>query len=174
MMSVESILQKYDIKYKEVRLGQAILEKEIDKNTLKKIEQDLENVGFEILLSPELILVEQVKNLIIEYVHCDKINNPKINLSDFLTNKLAKSYSVIAENFKQHTEDTIEKYFIKQRIERVKELITYGELNFSEIAFKLNYSSVAHLSRQFKQSTGMTLSEFRKLAMNDRKPLDKV
>ena len=174
VMTVESILERYNIPYKEVKLGQAILEQDIDQETINKIQEDLRRVGFELIQDQRQIIVEQIKNIVIEYIRYDTLGNKKINFSDYLSERLGKSYSYLSEIFSKSEGKTIERYLILQKIERVKELITYGEMNFSEIAYELNYSSVAHLSRQFKQITGMTLSEFRDRAREERKSLDQI
>ncbi len=174
VMTVEGILERHNIPYKEVKLGQAILEQDLDQQTIDRIQEELRQVGFELILDQRQILIEQIKKLVIEYIHYDTLGSKKINFSDYLTGHLGKSYPYMSEIFSKSEGKTIERYLILQKIERVKELISYGEMNFSEIAYELNYSSVAHLSRQFKQITGMTLSEFRDQAKQSRKSLDQV
>jgi AraC-like DNA-binding protein len=141
---------------------------------LQKIQKDLNKVGFELIMDPKQIIIEQIKTAVIDYIRYDTLGNKKVNFSDFLSEKLGKSYSYLSEIFSKAEGKTIERYLILQKIERVKELISYNEMNFSEIAYELNYSSVAHLSRQFKQITGMTLSQYRELAIKERKSLDKI
>ena len=101
-------------------------------------------------------------------------NDLKVNLSDYISDKLHHDYNYISNLFSEIEGTTIEKYFIAQKIERVKELLVYDELTLNEIAFKLNYSSVAHLSSQFKKVTGLTPSHFKQIKTNKRKPLDEV
>jgi AraC family transcriptional regulator len=119
-------------------------------------------------------LVEKIKTLIIELVQSEKLENLHINLSDYLSDKTGKDYAHISNLFSALENLTIEKYFILQKIERVKELLVYGDLTLSEISYQLGYSSVAHLSAQFKQVTGFSPSEFRKLKAHPRRPLDEV
>ncbi len=174
VMTVESILDRYNIPYKEVKLGQAILDQDIDDKLVEEIDNELRKVGFELISDPKKIIVEQIKAVVIEYIRYDTLGNKKVNFSDYLTQRIGKSYSYLSEIFSKSEGKTIERYLILQKIERVKELISYGEMNFSEIAYELNYSSVAHLSRQFKQITGMTLSQFREKALSERKSLDQL
>lgn len=118
-------------------------------------------------------MVEQVKDAIIELVHYSD-SSLKVNLSDYLAGKFNRDYSVLSKLFSEITHTTIEKYLIAQKIERAKELLVYGELSLNEIADKLNYSSAAYLSAQFKRITGLTPGYFKKLKENKRKPLDEV
>ena len=118
-------------------------------------------------------LIEQVRHLVIDLVH-HKNSALRTNLSDYLTEHLHHDYSALSKLFSEVTGTTIEKYFIAQKIERVKELLVYDELSLSQIADLLNYSSTAHLSAQFKSVTGMTPSRFKQEKKNLRKPLDAV
>jgi AraC-like DNA-binding protein len=119
------------------------------------------------------VLIEKIRTLIIELVH-QQNNDLKINLSDYLTSHLHHDYQYLSALFSEVEGITIEKYHIAQKIEKVKELMVYDEMTLSEIAFRLHYSSVAHLSNQFKKTTGLTPSFFRNLKHKGRKPLDEV
>jgi AraC-like DNA-binding protein len=119
------------------------------------------------------ILIEKIKNVIIELVHYED-DLPKTNFSDFLAEKLHHDYTYMANLFSEVTGITIEHYIIAHKIERVKELLIYGELNLTEISYKLNYSSVAHLSNQFKKVTGLTPTFFKHLKEKKRCALDKL
>jgi AraC-like DNA-binding protein len=174
IMAVKQTLDKLDLPWSCVELGRAkvnVDEKDIDFELLDK---ELRNIGFELIRDKNQLLVERVKNLIVEYIHHNEGEQLKINFSDYLSDELEKDYSHISSSFSKSENMTIEKFIILQKIERVKELVSYDELNFSEIAFKVNYSSVAHLSRQFKSVTGMTLSQYKSTRLKDRNRLDKV
>jgi len=119
-------------------------------------------------------IVEKVKTLIVDYIHHNDGEELKINFSEYLSKQIGNSYSAISNIFSENEKVTIEKYIILQKIEKVKELISYGELNFSQIAYKANYSSVAHLSKQFKQVSGLTLTNYKKLINKNRTTIDNI
>ena len=137
------------------------------------LQRELESIGFELLEDQRQQLVEQIKRSIIELVHQEN-NELKVNLSDFLVEQCHHDYSFLSKLFPEVCGITIEKYFIHQKIERVKELLAYNELSLSEIALLLNYSSTAHLSAQFKSVTGMTPTQFKQQEGGMRKPLDQI
>jgi len=139
----------------------------------KKLSNSLQCLGFSLIDNKRARMIEQIKTAIIELVHYND-NNLKVNLSDYLSDKMKHDYNYISNLFSEVEGTTIEKYFIAQKIEKVKELLVYDELTLNEIAYKLNYSSVAHLSAQFKKVTGLTPSHFRQVKINKRKPLDQV
>ena len=143
------------------------------KRKKNRLVTELEAVGFYLIDDKKSRLIEQIKTLVIELVHYNS-NNLKINLSDYISEKLHHDYNYISNLFSEVEGTTIEKYFITQKIERVKELLVYDELTLNEIADQLNYSSTAHLSAQFKKVTGFTPSYFKKIKENKRKPLDEV
>lgn len=173
IMVVESEFEKLDIQTLSVELGEVRLDKKLTTEQKNKLSERLESLGFSLIDDKKGCLIEQVKNLIIELVHYNN-NNLKINLSDYISDKLHHDYNYISNLFSEVEGTTIEKYFIAQKIEKVKELLVYDELTLNEIAFNLNYSSVAHLSAQFKKVTGLTPSHFRQIRTNKRKPLDEV
>jgi AraC-like DNA-binding protein len=173
IMVVKAELEKLDIKPLSVELGEVTLSQPLDVKRKEELSKDLESLGFSLIDDKRGRLIEQVKNLIIELVHYND-NDLKINLSDYISEKLHHDYNYISNLFSEIEGSTIEKYFIAQKIEKVKELLVYDELTLNEIAFKLNYSSVAHLSAQFKKVTGLTPSHFKQIKTNKRKPLDKV
>ena len=139
----------------------------------EELQKRLRELGFELLDEPRQRIVEQVKTEIIRLVHRDN-GALRVNLSDRLSEITRHEYSQISKLFSETTGTTVEKYFIAQKIERVKELLAYGELSLGEIADLMNYSSAAHLSAQFKSLTGMTPTRFREQSEGGRKPLDKV
>ena len=131
------------------------------------------SLGFDIIDDKKIRLIEQIKTIIIDLVH-HQDNVTKTNLSDVLSSKLFHDYNYLSNLFSEVEGTTIEKYFIAQKIEKVKELLVYDELSLSEIAFRLNYSSVAYLSNQFKKVTGLSPSHFKNIREDRRKPLDEV
>src|SRR5690606_36069809 len=133
----------------------------------------LQTLGFELIDDKRSRQIMQIKSAIIDLVH-QRNNSIKINLSNYVSNKLNHDYTYLSNLFSEVEGTTIEKYFIAQKIEKVKELLVYDELSLSEISFQLNYSSVAYLSNQFKKVTGLTPSHFKQIRADKRKPLDKV
>lgn len=156
-----------------VELGIAVLPDKVTDEVYQAVKDVLEPLGFELIDDRKSQVVEQIKDTIIELVHYND-NELKVNLSDYLTSKFNRDYSALSKLFSEVTNTTIEKYLIAQKIERAKELLIYGELSLNEIADKLNYSSAAYLSSQFKSVTGLTPSHFKKIKENKRKPLDEV
>ncbi|MCZ2458434.1 MAG: AraC family transcriptional regulator [Chitinophagales bacterium] len=173
IMVVQNELDKLGIKTKSVTLGEAILEKELTAEKRKQLEGSLNSLGFEIIDDKKSRTIEKIKKTIIEYVRGGN-DAPKNKLSDVLSKELHHDYNYLSNLFSDVEGTTIEKYFIAQKIERVKELLVYKELSLSEIADQLNYSSVAYLSNQFKKVTGLTPSHFKQIGKEKRKPLDKV
>ena len=173
IMVVGEQLTKLGINPVSVELGQVTLQERPGTDEKEKIREVLESLGFELIDDKRTRLVEQIKNAIIELIHKDN-NLLKVNLSDYLTDKLHYEYSSLSNLFSELENTTIEHYFIAQKIERVKELLVYDELSLKEIADLLNYSSIAHLSAQFKKVTGLTPSHFKQIKENKRKPLDQV
>lgn len=143
---------------------------ESEKDLLKK---NLSEKGFELLEDAKSALISQIKTKIVELVH-HQGNNLDENLSSFLANSLSQDYGQLSRLFSSVEGMTIERYYTRQRVEKVKELIFYGEKSLSEIAYQLGYSSVAYLSAQFKKETGMTPSEFKSSGKTNRKSLDQI
>ncbi|WHT39741.1 helix-turn-helix transcriptional regulator [Myroides sp. mNGS23_01] len=151
---VERELLKLEVNVKEVRLGEVELEKPLTPQMENQVKEQLAHVGFEVLEDVKQIVVEQVKTKIITYVQQKHL--PNLNLSDYLASTSSMSYARIARLFVAHTTLTIEKYYILQRIEKVKELISYCELSLEEIAQQVHYKDVSHMSKQFKKTVGIT------------------
>ena len=172
-LSVANTLQELNIYYKELELGQIVLEAPLTSEKKDLLEKRLQSQGFELLEDRETQLINQIKSEVIRFVHH---HSPEQNqsLSAHLSVHLNKEYSSLSKLFSQVEGRTIENYYIHQRVEQVKELIIYDQLSLSEIAYKLNYSSVAHLSSQFKKVTGMTPSAFKKLGAKARHSLDEI
>ncbi len=159
-MVVESELEKLGLQTIAVELGEVELEKEISDEQKEVLLENLQNLGFDLIDDKKTKTVERIKNLIVDLVH-HKNNDLKINLSDYLAENLNQDYNSLSNLFSEIENTTIEKYFISQKIEKVKELLIYNELSLSEIADILNYSNVAHLSNQFKKITGFTPTSFK-------------
>lgn len=172
-MAVDKTLRDNGFKPVSVELGEAVVEGGMPQDKRKKIASDLKDLGFELLDDKRLQVIEKIKSTIIDLVHY-RDSNSVVNLSDYIADKLHSDYSSLSRLFSEFTGMTIERYYIEQRIERVKELICYDELSLTQIALQLNYSSVAYLSSQFKSVTGMTPSQFKSLRENKRKALDKI
>ena len=172
--SVATIFEQVGTIPASIELGIVKLKTELNAEQKKKIKTLLEAEGFVLLDDQKAKLVDDIKRIIIELVHYGNVDEMDKNLSDHLAGKLHKDYHYLSNLFSSIENATIEQYFILQKIERVKEWLVYDELTLSEMAFKLGYSSVAHLSGQFKKVTGFTPSQFRHLKDHHRKPLDKV
>ena len=172
--AVESILSGIGISFSEIRLGEADLLSNITESQRFELESKLIAAGFDLLKSRDDQVCDQVKTFLLQTVNQLDSNPLSQNISDLLTFHFSMSYSRLTQLFSKHENITIEKYFIAQKVEKVKELLVYDELSLSEIAFRLNYSSVAYLSNQFKKVTGLTPSYFKKIREDKRKPLDEV
>ena len=168
---VKSELEKLGLSILSVELGEVEIIDSLDDNQKKLIVKQLEQFGFEVIDDKKSRLIEQIKTIIIELVHHNH-GGIKTNLSDFISDKLALDYNYVSNLFSEVEGITIEKYYISQRIEKVKELLVYDELSLSEIAYQLHYSSVAYLSNQFKKVTGFTPSYFKQLKEKKRKQIE--
>jgi len=173
IMVVQNELEKLGLDAKNIKLGEVILSKEITSLEKENLSKTLEPLGFEVIDDKKGRIIEKIKNIIIDLVH-HQDSDVKTNLSDVLSDKLHHDYNYLSNLFSEVEGTTIEKYFIAQKVEKVKELLVYDELSLSEIANRLNYSSVAYLSNQFKKVTGLTPSHFKQIKEDKRKPLDKV
>ncbi|MBN2732265.1 MAG: helix-turn-helix transcriptional regulator [Balneolaceae bacterium] len=173
IMAVENILESQGFTVKEVELGKAVVQGN-ESISLTVVNNKLEEYGFEVIQNKNQQLVEQIKTLLIRYVQQLQESDKSPKLSAYLTQKLHQNYSSLSSAFSESEDITIEKYLIHLKIERVKELLSYEELTLSEIAYKINYSSVAHLSNQFKQVTGMSPTDYKKARDSFRKPLDGI
>jgi AraC-like DNA-binding protein len=171
--AVENIFNDAGIKLKSISLGEIETESEISDEDLLFVEKDLEKTGFERIKDSAHQLIEKIKNLIIIKIGGLDIDENFL-VSEFLSDALHKDYSSLSKTFSQNENITLEQFFILQKIEKVKELLLYNEFNLTEIAGKLGYKSVQHLSSQFRNSTGFTPTDFKKLKVHTRKPLDFV
>ncbi len=165
---VKSELEKLGLKYVNVKIGEADIIENILPEQLEQLDIALRKSGLLLMDNKKSVLVEKIKAAIIELVHYSE-EQIKVNLSDFLSEKLNYDYTYLANLFSEVKGVTIEKFYLTHKIEKVKELIVYDELNLTEIAYKMHYSSVAHLSNQFKKFTGLTPSHFKKLKNKRRR-----
>lgn len=172
-MSVNKALRDNGLHPVDVQLGVAQVEGDVSEAQRARLAGALQALGFELLADRRQQVVEQIRAAVIRLVHY-RDNQSVNNLSDYLQQELHMEYSSLSKLFSEVTGMTIERYYIEQRIERVKELLTYGELTLTQIAFQLHYSSVAYLSSQFKMVTGMTPSAYKGLQRKDRRALDQI
>ena len=161
-MIVKSELENLGLHFKTVDLGEVTIEEELNAAQYKKLQSGLSKFGLELMEDKKSILIEKIKNIVVEMIHySDEL--PATNFSDYLSEKLHYDYHYLSNLFSEVKGTTIEQYIIAHKIERVKELLVYEKLTLTEIAYKLHYSSVAHLSNQFKKVTGLTPSFFKKM-----------
>ena len=155
-------LNKVGVQYTAVDLGMVETFQDLSEQQRSLLRENLLKSGLELLDDKKSILIERIKNLIVEMVHySDQL--PNLNYSEYISNKLQYDYTYLSNIFSEVKGTTIQQFIIIHKIERVKELLLYDELNLTEIAYKLHYSSVAHLSNQFKKVTGLSPSFFKKL-----------
>ena len=173
IMVVKNELEKLGFQTLNISLGEVELKNDLTETEKTDLDNHLKTFGFELIDDKKSRLIGQIKSLIIELVH-QQNSDLKTNLSDFLISRLHHDYTYLSNLFSEVEGTTIEKYFIAQKIEKVKELLVYDELSLSEIAYKMNYSSVGYLSNQFKKVTGLTPTHFKNIKENKRKPLDEV
>lgn len=171
---VEEEFEKLSLKIKSISLGEVVVEDQLNEKTLDNISKVLEENGFELIEDRKMRTIEQIKLLILKLARDEEKTSIKLNISEYLSDKLKADYHYLSTLFSSVENITIEHYLILQKIERSKELLKYGELTLSEIAYQLGYSSVAHLSAQFKKVTGMNANQFKLLTENTRKPLDQI
>lgn len=176
IMVVTQQLEKLGLVPQKVELGEVTVQGSITQDVQKQLDDALLSLGFERIDDRKARLIENIKKIVIELIHYGDPKNRKFNWSDILADRLHYDYNYLSNLFSSVEGITLEQYIIRQKIEKVKELLFYDELNLSEIAHKLGYSSVAHLSGQFKKVTGFTPSELKKSRGKDqnRKSIDHV
>ena len=170
---VKEELQKMDIHYVMVELGEVEIMESLSAADREALKLALLHLGLELMDDKKSMLIEKIKNIVIEVVHHSE-EPLKIKFSEHLYNKLQQDYTYLSNLFSEVQGITIEHFMIAHKIEKVKELLVYNELSLTEIAFAMNYSSVAHLSTQFKKVTGLTPSHFKKLKDKRRNALDNI
>ena len=174
-MVVKAELERIGLHYTSVELGEADIQENISPEQYEQLNIALKKSGLELMDDKKSMLIEKIKTVIVELIHySDNDEELKINFSDYLSEKLQYNYTYLANLFSEVQGTTIEHYIIYHKIERVKELLVYDEFTLTEIAYKLNYSSVAHLSNQFKKVTGLTASHFKKLRNKRRTSLEDI
>lgn len=173
VMVIRQTLEELGFEVVEVELGKAVVQTD-ESISSDRIDAQLKEYGFELIRGRHQQLVEQIKTLLIHYIQESEDTEESPKLSDYLSKELHQNYSSLSSAFSESEDTTIEKYMIYLKIERVKELLSYGEMTLSEIAYHLNYSSVAYLSNQFKKTTGMSVTDYKKARDSFRKPLDGI
>jgi AraC-like DNA-binding protein len=172
-MVVKAALDLLGLTYGTVDLGEVDVKDKLHTWQLEQLKAELQKSGLELMDDKKAMIIEKIKNVIVEMVHYED-ELPKVKNSDFISEKLNHDYTYLANLFSDATGITIEHFIIAHKIERVKELLLYDELNLTEISYKLNYSSVSHLSKQFKKVTGLTPSFFKKLRQKRMKTLENL
>lgn len=172
-MVVKAELEKVGLHYINVKIGEADIIESITPEQIEQLDIALRKSGLELMDSKKSVLVEKIKSAIIELVHYTE-EQIKVNLSDYLSEKLNYDYTYLANLFSEVKGITIEKFYLAHKIEKVKELIVYDNLNLTEISYRMNYSSVAHLSNQFKKITGLTPTHFKMLKNKRRGTLENI
>ncbi|MBX6379962.1 MAG: helix-turn-helix transcriptional regulator [Thermoflavifilum aggregans] len=171
---VTQVLQQLHLPVVSVSLGNAVIQRELTTEEKDQLNKLLQQEGFALIEDKKNRLLEAIKHAAIDWVQHGKMKTMPVNFSTFLSETLQKDYHYLSNLFSEYENITIEQYVMLQKIEKVKELLSYGEMSLSEIAEELGYSSVAHLSGQFKRMTGFTPTQFRKLKDHHRKSLDRV
>lgn len=170
--AVEGLLQSIQAKPVYVNLGEVLLQKQLSASQLQNFKNNLQQLGFELLDDARKQQIEKIKAIVIENVHYKP--DGKFAFAEVLAKSLHRDYSQLSKLFSETEGITIEQFVILQKIEKVKELLAYNQMNLSEISFALGYSSVPHLSAQFKKITGLTPTQFKAQDIHLRKPLDGV
>ena len=172
-MAVKEELKKLDLHFVIVDLGEVDIMEDLTVQQRDQLRVGLHKSGLELMDDKKAILIEKIQNVITELIHySDEL--PKLNYSDFIAEKVGYDYTYLSNTFSEVKGITIQQFIIINKIERVKELLLYDELNLTEISYKLNYSSVAHLSNQFKKVTGLSPSQFKQLKDKTRSPIEEI
>jgi AraC-like DNA-binding protein len=169
---VKEELLKHKIDFNDVDLGSIYFNRDISEKEKERLKAILEKEGFELVEDKESVIVKTIKTIIVQLIHHGKQKPENQKISEYIASEIGMDYSQLSKLFSEIEGNTIEHYIIEQRIERAKELIVYNELTLSQISYQLNYSSPQHLSKQFKQITGMTPSVFK--SIRTRKKLDTI
>lgn len=172
-LAVEAELQQAGYHPTQIELGEATIQEDLSPEQLSALDSRLKHLGFELIDDRKSRLVEKIKNLIVQLVH-HQAEPLTINLSSYLAEQLHYEYHYLSNLFSDTEGTTIEKYYISQKMEKVKELLIYNELTLSEIAYQMGYSSVAYLSSQFKKETGLTPSHFKTIKNNKRRNIEEL
>ena len=173
IMAVKVELKNLGLHFIVVDLGEVEIMEDLSESQLNQLKTALLNIGLELMDDRKAILIEKIKNVITDMIHHSD-EAMKMNYSDYISEKLNYDYTYLSNIFSEVKGTTIQQFIIVHKIERVKEFLIYDELNLTEISYKLHYSSVAHLSNQFKKITGLSPSHFKKLKDRKRSPLEEV
>jgi AraC-like DNA-binding protein len=172
-MAVKDILKNLRLHFIVVDLGEVEIMEDLNTDVLNELRSSLLEIGLELMEDQKAILIEKIKNVITEMIHnSDEV--PKVNYSDYISEKLDYDYNYLSNIFTEVKGITIQQFIIVHKIERIKELIIYDQLSISEIAWKMSYSSVAHLSNQFKKMTGLTPTRYKQLKNRIRQPIEEI
>lgn len=171
--AVDNLLQTGGYHVTHIELGEVEIKEELDADQLAALDKHLHHLGFELIDNRKGRLVEKIKNHIVQLVHYTK-GPLEINLSDHLTRELPYEYNYLSNLFSEAVGSTIEKFYINQKIEKIKELLIYDELSINEIAHQMGYSSTAYLSSQFKKVTGLTPGYFKAIRSNKRRNIEEL
>ncbi len=174
LMIVRQQLENLGFTVKRVVLGNAEITPEPDEEQMQLISAALKVSGFELINKETDKIIESIKNAVIELVHHSDLSEINMSFSDIIANRVGKDYAHLSRLFSNSQDTTIERFIIEQKVEKIKELLEYGELNLNEIAYQMGYSSSAHLSTQFKSVTGLTPSQFKSSEKAGRKAIDKI
>ncbi len=172
-MVVRMALKNLGVHFVLLELGEVEIMERLTGEQRDSLKSTLEDAGLELIDDKRSILIEKIKSAVIEMVHHSE-DTVKVNISTYLSEKLNHDYTYLANIFSQVQGISIEQFIILHKVEKIKELLMYGELNISEISYKMNYSSTAHLSTQFKKVTGLTPSHFKQLKEKKRQPIDLI
>jgi AraC family transcriptional regulator len=172
--AVQEEIEKLEMGFESIKLGEVVLINRPDDNKLQALQANLIKQGFEIISDHKSNIINRVKTEIIQVIHHGEEIPPHMNFSSYLSEKIGTEYSSLSNLFSSIEGMTIEKYIIFQKVEKIKELIVYNELTFSEIAYQLGYSSSQHLSTQFKKTTGLSPTHFKKIKGVKRNPIDNI
>ena len=172
-IAVKEALKSLGLHFVMVDLGEIDIMEDISNNQRNQLQELLNVSGLELMDDKKAMLIEKIKNVIVDIVHYSS-ELPAVNFSDYISEKLGLDYTYLSNIFSEVQGITIQQFLIIHKIERVKELLMYDEMNLTEISYHMHYSSVAHLSNQFKKITGLSASEFQKLKHRTRKPLEEI
>jgi AraC-like DNA-binding protein len=173
VLTVENIFHGLEIPFHKISLGEVDLERKLTDGESEQIEQELNKVGFELIEKRVNKIIEDIKKAVIEYLSLG-MDSENLKLSSFIVKKIPYDYSYLSDLFSTIEGKTIEQFFILRRIEKVKELLVYDQLSLTEISYQTGFSSVHHLSAQFKKVTGLTPSHFKRIGADKRKYLDRL
>jgi AraC-like DNA-binding protein len=172
-IAVKEVLKTMGLHFIVVDLGEVVIMEDLSAGELEQLKSALLSSGLELMDDKRAVLIERIINVITEMIHYSD-EAPKTNYSDYISEKLNHDYTYLSNIFSEVKGITIQQFIITHKIERAKELLFYGELNLTEIAFRLHYSSVAHLSNQFKKITGLSPSDFKLLKGQKRSPIEEI